>query len=131
LPLAGAQADRRRRLSFEVLFPLLGVILLLVAWPLARRRVRPNRWYGLRVPATFADEWVWYEANAIAGRDMMLLGAVLLVLALALPTLGVRGTAYATACSLVLGLGSLMLAVRGWRLANRLLRERRGGSGAA
>jgi membrane protein implicated in regulation of membrane protease activity len=117
-------------LSFEVLFPLLGLILVLLGWPLARRRVRPNRWYGLRVPATFADEWVWYEANAVAGRDMVLLGAVLVALALALPVLGMRGTAYAGACSVVLGLGSLVLAARGWRLANRLLRERRGGSGA-
>jgi len=112
---------------FEALFPLLGLMLLLLAWPLARRRVRPNRWYGLRVPATFADEWVWYEANAVAGRDMMSLGAVVLALAVALPMIGVRQPAYVTICSLVLGLGSLALAVRGWRLANRLLREHRGG----
>jgi hypothetical protein len=31
----------------------------------------------------------------------------------------------------MLGVGSLALAVRGWQLANRLLRERRGESGVA
>jgi uncharacterized membrane protein len=99
---------------------------------MAARRVRPNRWYGLRVPATFADEQVWYDANAVAGRDMMVLGAVMVVVALALTRVpGLSLSAYAGVCAGILGVGSLVLAVRGWRLANRLLRERRRGAGAA
>jgi hypothetical protein len=39
---------------YQVLFPVLGLLLLVLGWPLAARRVRRNRWYGLRVPATFA-----------------------------------------------------------------------------
>jgi hypothetical protein len=54
-------------MSPRVLFPVLGFLLVALGWPLATRRVRPNRWYGLRVPATFADTGVWYDANAIAG----------------------------------------------------------------
>ena len=42
------------------------LVLMAVAVPLARRRVPPNAWYGLRVPATFADREVWYAANARA-----------------------------------------------------------------
>jgi hypothetical protein len=53
----------------ELLFPVLGLLLVVLGWPMAARRVRPNRWYGLRVPATFADEQVWYDANAVAGRE--------------------------------------------------------------
>ena len=71
----------------ELLFPVLGLLLLALGWPMAARRVRPNRWYGLRVPATFADETVWYDANAVTGRDMMILGAAIVVVALALPRL--------------------------------------------
>jgi uncharacterized membrane protein len=116
----------------ELLFPILGLVLLALGWPMAARRVRPNRWYGLRVPATFADEKVWYEANAVAGRDMMILGAAIVVVALALPRLpGFSESAYAGVCAGILGVGSLVLAVRGWRLANRLLRARRGESDAA
>jgi MOSC domain-containing protein YiiM len=93
---------------------------------MARRRIGPNRWYGLRVPATFADEYVWYEANAVAGRDLIALGALLVVLALTLPALaGVRGSAFAFICAAVAVAGSLVMTVRSWRLANRLLRERR------
>jgi len=119
-------------MSPELMFPLLGLLLIALGWPMATRRVHPNRWYGLRVPATFTDETVWYDANAVAGRDMMALGTLVVVIALALPQVGdLRNETYAGICAGILGVGSLILAVRGWRLANRLLRERRGGAGAA
>ena len=109
----------------RLLFPLVGILLVALGWPLALRRVRPNRWYGLRVPATFADQSVWYDANAIAGRDMMTLGAVVAGIALVLPYLfQFRDETYAGICAAILGVGSALLAARGWRLANRLRRER-------
>jgi hypothetical protein len=36
----------------------LGILLIAISVPLVRRRLPPNAGYGLRVPATFADEWV-------------------------------------------------------------------------
>ena len=112
----------------ETVFPLLGILFVALAWPLANRRIPPNRWYGLRVPATFADETVWYDANAVAGRDMVALGTVGTVIALMLPHLvHLRSEIYAAILAAVFGLGSLVLAIRGWRLANRLLRNRRNG----
>ena len=48
----------------ELLFPASGLILAVLGWAMATRRVRPNRWYGLRVPATFADA----DASATASR---------------------------------------------------------------
>jgi uncharacterized membrane protein len=116
----------------HIVFPLLGVLLAVLGWPMARRRVRPNRWYGLRVPATFADERVWYDANAAAGRDMIVLGALLGAVALGLHQVpGIGEGVYVAACAGVLSLGSLALVVRGWRIANQLLRERRSAEGAA
>ena len=111
----------------ELLFPSLGLLLLAMGWPLATRRVRPNRWYGLRVPATFADPSVWYDANAVAGRDMVALGAVVTAVALVLPrVVDFPSVIYVGICAGILGVGSLLLAIRSWRLANRLLRDRRG-----
>lgn len=109
----------------QILFSGIGVVSIVSGLPLARRRVRPNRWYGLRIPATFADEHVWYEANAACGRDLVLLGCALLLVALGLPRLVAlsRGE-YAVACAAVLVTGSIVFTVRGWRLANRLLRAR-------
>jgi uncharacterized membrane protein len=116
-------------MSPELLFPLLGLLLIALGWPMAVRRVPPNPWYGLRVPATFADETVWYDANAVAGRDMMALGALVMVTALALRFLARLPTGtYVGVCTAILGVGILMLGVRGWRVANHLLRKRRGGA---
>jgi uncharacterized membrane protein len=118
--------------DLELLFPLLGLILIALAWPLSARRVPPNRWYGLRVPATFADESVWYDANASAGRDMIGLGTLVVAVAVALPQLiPLRTETYAGVCAGILGVGSLILSVRGWRLANRLLDERRRDAGSS
>jgi uncharacterized membrane protein len=119
-------------MSMHLLFPALGLLLVVLGWPMATRRVPPNRWYGLRVPATLADEHVWYEANAVAGRDIVTLGAVVALVALVLPRLTrLPDVAYTGACAGILGVGSFVLAVRSWRLANRLLRARRGDAMAA
>ncbi|RMG79529.1 MAG: SdpI family protein, partial [Chloroflexi bacterium] len=59
---------------------ILGMLLIALAVPLIRRRIPPNHWYGLRVPATFADERVWYEANARAGKELLTLGVFVIAL---------------------------------------------------
>ena len=72
---------------------------------------------------------VWYEANAAAGRDLMALGAAVLVFALVLPSVvELPDDLYAAACASLLFVGSMIMTVRGWRLANRLLRQRLGKS---
>jgi uncharacterized membrane protein len=124
--IASSASPEAVRFNYQVLFPALGLLLAVLGWPLAARLVPRNRWYGLRVPATLADERMWYEANAVAGRHMVLLGGVVAIVALALPHVArLHETIYAAACAALLGFGSLILSVRGWRLANRLLRERR------
>jgi SdpI/YfhL protein family len=111
-----------------ILFPLAGILLIGLGWPMAARRARPNRWYGLRVPATLADEGVWYDANAVAGRDMVALGVAVVVVALGLPLIvNLPLPVYTGICGGILGIGSLIMTVHSWGFANRRLRERRGG----
>jgi uncharacterized membrane protein len=116
----------------HVAFPAIGAALIALGLPLARRWVRPNRWYGLRMPATLADETVWFDANAASGRELIALGIVLLAVAvlaqrpLDLPELG-----YVAVCLAVLVVGGLGVARRGMRLAERLRRERGGGASGA
>ena len=111
-------------MSPGLLFPAVGVLLIALGWPLAKRRVPPNRWYGLRIPATFADARVWYEANGVVGRDMMLVGASVGAAGLLLPPAGAHDNLTAVICAAILTVGALLGTLRGWRLANRLLRER-------
>ena len=107
-----------------LLFTAVGILFIALAIPMIRRRVPPNALYGLRVPATFADESVWYEANARSGRDLVGLGLLTIALALVLPFF-VKDPVYSLLMAGLLFAGAISLAVRGWRLANRLLLERR------
>lgn len=103
----------------SVIFILVGALLMALALPLMRRRVPPNSLYGLRVRATFADPSVWYEANAMSGRDLFVLGAALALAAAVLPwVIGEAAVAPLTAGLLA---GTVVTAVRGTRYANRLL----------
>jgi uncharacterized membrane protein len=111
-------------LPLILLFAGCGVLFAGLAIPMIRRRVPPNGFYGLRVPATFADEWVWYEANARTGWDMLWLGSLLLVLALAPLFFNVSENTYAFVGIAVMLMGTVAMAIVGWRRANRLLRQR-------
>ena len=65
-----------------------GILLIALAVPLWLRRIPPNLLYGVRFKSTLADNAVWYEINAVAGRNLVVIGCgYLLLLALAL-TLG-------------------------------------------
>jgi hypothetical protein len=60
--------------TFLVTMTAVSLLEIGMAIPLIRRRVKPNGLYGVRTSDTFADEWVWYEANAASGRDLVRLG---------------------------------------------------------
>lgn len=115
-----------------MLVPLLSfaaadLLMIGISIPLLRRRIPPNMLYGLRVRATFADEWVWYEANARTARDMIACGAVHLVLTVILAgQTGLSATAATSVSAALLVLGVLGVGIVGWRRANRLLASRRG-----
>ena len=108
------------------LFLLVGTLFILLSIPLMRRSVKPNQLYGLRISATFADEWVWYEANARSGRDLLILGLFIIAASLALPA--VPGVTSERHLRLLMGLtfsGVVVVAVVGIFRANRLLRDRK------
>jgi uncharacterized membrane protein len=109
-----------------VLFTGVGLLLVVLGAPLVKRRVGPNLLYGLRVPATLADEWVWYEANAASGRDLVVLGIAQVMVAMGLALVfRLSAGPYAVANAAFLIGAVLVFAVVGWRRANQLLRSRR------
>lgn len=113
--------------ALRVLFPVLGLLNIVVGWPLARRRIPPNLWYGLRVRTTLRNPEAWYAGNAECGRGLVRLGVVLLALALALPLLpGLPGVGYALICGAIMVIGSSAAIIRGLGAARRA----RGGPGS-
>jgi uncharacterized membrane protein len=121
-------------ISVYVAFPVISAVIILVGLPLATRRVPPNQWYGVRVPATMSDRAIWYEANAVTGLDLFRLGLVLLAASLCLQLVpGLPELWYIAICIAILLVGSIRATVRGARLAGRLHHEmiaRRLGGGA-
>lgn len=112
------------RLLLGVTFALTGALMIGLGLPLARRRVKPNRLYGTRTKDTLADARVWYEVNAVGGRDLVRLGLFSVAVAavfLVVPEPWLGGAVMA--CSGVLVVGALAMAVRGVRMAKRLRAE--------
>jgi hypothetical protein len=52
----------------------MALIVSLVGLPMALDKVPPNRFYGFRTPRTIADERVWYPANRVAGKALVVAG---------------------------------------------------------
>ncbi|QOV65258.1 SdpI family protein [Kosakonia pseudosacchari] len=50
-------------------------VLMAVATPLARQRIEPNRFYGVRTALTLRDDAAWYRANRPFGKVMLACGA--------------------------------------------------------
>lgn len=113
-----------------VLFIAVSLLCIGMSVPLMRRRVKPNGVYGLRVSATLADEWVWYEANARTGRDLLLLGLVQLAVAVLPPLVfPLPFGVYVFLNVGVLMVGTLAVAITGAVRAHVLLRHRQRGDG--
>jgi uncharacterized membrane protein len=118
-------------MSSVAIFIFVGLLTAAHAVPMALRKVPPNRLYGLRVRATLADEVVWYAANARSGRDLILVGGVFAAFALALSFAGLSKASYSMVCAVVLVILLLGAAIRGWLFAEKCLRDRPPGPGAA
>jgi len=58
-----------------------GLVLFSAGVPLLRGWIPRNRWAGFRVPKTLSSDRIWYEANRVAGRDLMIAGVVVMATA--------------------------------------------------
>ena len=66
------------------LFLVVSASLVIVGELLARKRIRPNRYIGVRIPATVRNPELWYVVNAFAGKLLIGVGVVTAVIAIGL-----------------------------------------------
>lgn len=91
-----------------------GLLLMLVARPMIKRRVKPNPFYGFRTPKTLSSPDIWYPANEFSGRRLFATGLTVTVSSLLLAPLtlfGDRGTGIYTIAMVVIMLVSLFSGV--------------------
>lgn len=100
-----------------------GIMVLTVSWPLIKRRIRMNAFYGFRIDAAFESEQRWYDINAYGGRMFFRWGLVIIITGLlGISLLQKLLFTYAFA-SLVVILGGLLISViKTLRYADRLKR---------
>ena len=102
---------------------LIGALFIAVSVPLVLRKVPPNKWYGLRIPAAFSDETVWYEANARMGKDMLRLGVLTITAGIVLRFAPMPLWAEVLVwCGIVEG-GVIAVLIRSWRYADQLFKK--------
>ena len=119
-------------MSADIIMPLAmisgtGVVFVALGIPLWLRRVKPNHLYGFRIRATLQDEAIWYEVNALSGKQLVFMGAVCLLMGIFIFPMHLDK---AGAERLLLGwcvflmAATVWLTISGYILARRMLRER-------
>ena len=120
--LSGAMHAERSVTRFMVIVYLfIGLMLVGLAVPLVRGRVRPNRWYGFRVQETLEDPDVWYAVNSYSGRLLLGLGVIVAATAIGLALVpSVDVLLYMLGCTMVLVGGLLLGLVLSFRYLHTL-----------
>lgn len=81
----------------------MGLLLAGLSIPMIQRRIKPNPYYGFRVPKAYTSDAVWYEINAYSGKRLLLAGVVITGSALILSVIpGLTVDLYAILLLLVL-----------------------------
>lgn len=60
----------------------IGLLIIGLAVPLIKEKIKPNVWYGFRTGKTLSDEKIWYPANKYAGQKMICAGTVIIALSI-------------------------------------------------
>jgi hypothetical protein len=119
------QEDRlMATLMLVIMYVLLGGLFIGLAVPLVQGRIKPNPWYGFRVPKTLKDPDIWYAVNAYFGRRFAVVGLLISIAALLLcplsliPHMGIA--AYVTACDGIMLVSLIWITIDTFRYLRRL-----------
>lgn len=103
--------------------------LLSVALGFGMQKVGPNRFFGVRSPATFADRRVWRDTNRQSGRGLIALGVCIIAFSVLLMLFPGDRWPFAVGALVAGTLGWAIASV--WYASQRLAYYRRIDSGMA
>ncbi len=95
-------------LLIMLMYVLSGLMFVVLAIPMVKRKVRPNPWYGFRTRKTLSRADIWYKANEYSGRTLIVAGSITTLTALVFAMLpGISKDTYALLClaGLLISLG--------------------------
>lgn len=94
-----------------VIYVFLGVLLAVLSIPMITRKLKPNPWYGFRVPKTLKNPDIWYDVNAYSGKLLFIAGvltALTAIIAYFIPNLSIDAFVWIT---LGVSTAAIMVAV--------------------
>lgn len=101
-----------------------GCVCIALGLPLMKRKVKMNRWYGVRIPKSFQSEENWFKINEYGGRQLVAWSIPLIVWGLfcfAIPMKDInRGFEAFVFGALPVFLFIAIVAVRTFRYAGKL-----------
>ncbi|MDH7517714.1 MAG: SdpI family protein [Candidatus Thermoplasmatota archaeon] len=65
-----------------LLYILVGLLEIIMGIPLLLEKVKPNWFYGFRLPKTLSNNEVWYKSNKYVGRDFVIMGIIISLISL-------------------------------------------------
>ena len=105
-----------------LLYLAIGLLLIAISIPLIKGKVRPNAFYGFRMPQTLNNPEVWYPVNAHAGKRMAVSGMITLLAAVGFYFVpGIDVDTYAWACLAAFALPFGVGMVQSWRYMKSLV----------
>ncbi len=60
------------------------LMIIGVSIPLVKRKIKMNRWYGVRLKKSFESDENWYEINAYGGRQLIIWSLALIAVGIIL-----------------------------------------------
>ncbi|NUN68543.1 MAG: SdpI family protein [Bacteroidetes bacterium] len=102
-----------------ILFTAVGLLFIGLAVPLIKRRIPPNDLYGFRVPETLASEELWYDVNEYSGRQLRLLGIIIIAAVPVLFLAGISETMFTGVMTALLIVGVIAMAIHSFLYLHR------------
>lgn len=65
-----------------MIFIIIGALEIIMGLPLMFGKIKPNWFYGFRLPKTMSNKEVWYKTNRYVGRDFIVAGMIVIIGAL-------------------------------------------------
>ena len=101
-----------------------GCACIALRLPLMNRKVKMNRWYGVRIPKSFQSEENWFKINEYGGRQLVIWSVPLIawgLLCFVIPAKDVnRGFEAFTFVAFPIFVFVAIVAVRTFRYAGKL-----------
>src|SRR3954463_7809124 len=118
------------RMIFAATFLLAGLVLFCVIWPLIRRKIPRNHFYGIRIREAFVSADRWYDINEMGGRRLAAAASVIFMTGLVGLVVPSRGFVPYLMVSAGVVLASLLISIIQtvrWANATRTSRPGDGG----